>query len=474
MWSDMRQRHCTTFTDVTQHHVSEVQIPAPRPDWDSTRLGVGSRSRPARAVPCLSHVRDTLSVSWMDLFEEAGAALSALVGQPARFRDDQWEAIEALVERRGGGCSSCSARGGARARSTSSRPGCCATRGAGPTLLVSPLLALMRNQIAHGRARRRADAARSTATTGTSGSAIEDDARADERRPAAGLAGAVRQRARSATTCSPSSSRTVGPARGRRGALHQRLGPRLPARLPAHRAASSICCRAGVPVLCTTATANDRVVADIVEQLGDDLASCCAARSIARASPSTCCRPSRRRPSGSRGSRDGIPELARHRASSTASPSPTRAASPTGCDLQGIEARAYTGADDTDAAHRASRTQLLANEIKVRRRDLGAGHGLTTSPTSRSSSTSRCPGSPIAYYQQVGRAGRALDHAYAIAARAATKTREIQDYFIDTAFPPQRARRGDRRAARGRDDWVEAGAHRGGREPAADPAARRC
>ena len=47
----------------------------------------------------------------------------------------------------GGGCCSCSAPGGARAPSTSSPPACCATRGAGPTLLVSPLLALMRNQI---------------------------------------------------------------------------------------------------------------------------------------------------------------------------------------------------------------------------------------------------------------------------------------------------------------------------------------
>ena len=44
------------------------------------------------------------------------------------------------------------------------------------------------------------------------------------------------------------------------------------------------------------------------------------------------------------------------------------------------------------------------------------------------------PGSAIAYYQQVGRAGRALDHAYAIAL-VGHEDRQIQDYFINTAFP---------------------------------------
>ena len=45
------------------------------------------------------------------------------------------------------------------------------------------------------------------------------------------------------------------------------------------------------------------------------------------------------------------------------------------------------------------------------------------------------PGSAIAYYQQVGRAGRALDRAVAIAL-VGDEDRQIQDYFINTAFPP--------------------------------------
>ena len=44
------------------------------------------------------------------------------------------------------------------------------------------------------------------------------------------------------------------------------------------------------------------------------------------------------------------------------------------------------------------------------------------------------PGSVIAYYQQVGRAGRAVDRAYGILL-SGTEDDEIQDYFIDTAFP---------------------------------------
>jgi ATP-dependent DNA helicase RecQ len=47
------------------------------------------------------------------------------------------------------------------------------------------------------------------------------------------------------------------------------------------------------------------------------------------------------------------------------------------------------------------------------------------------------PGSPIAYYQQVGRAGRAVDQAYGIALSGVEDER-IQDYFIDTSFPSER------------------------------------
>ena len=95
------------------------------------------------------------------LHEEALAVLRRLVDRPdARFKDGQFEAIEALVahrrralvvERTGWGKSAVYFVASLLLRA----------RGAGPTLIVSPLLALMRDQVAA--ARRAVDAAASQA-----------------------------------------------------------------------------------------------------------------------------------------------------------------------------------------------------------------------------------------------------------------------------------------------------------------------
>src|SRR3954451_18626567 len=78
---------------------------------------------------------------------QAEAHLRLLAGEGATLRDDQWTAIEALVaerrralvvQRTGWGKSAVYFVATALLRST----------GAGPTVIVSPLLALMRNQIA--------------------------------------------------------------------------------------------------------------------------------------------------------------------------------------------------------------------------------------------------------------------------------------------------------------------------------------
>jgi ATP-dependent DNA helicase RecQ len=44
------------------------------------------------------------------------------------------------------------------------------------------------------------------------------------------------------------------------------------------------------------------------------------------------------------------------------------------------------------------------------------------------------PGSVVAYYQQVGRAGRALDGAYGILLSGEEET-DITNFFIESAFP---------------------------------------
>src|SRR4051812_33012358 len=82
-----------------------------------------------------------------ELFDAAQRFLRALAGERARLRDDQWTAIRALVverrralvvQRTGWGKSAVYFVATALLRA----------RGAGPTVIVSPLLALMRNQIA--------------------------------------------------------------------------------------------------------------------------------------------------------------------------------------------------------------------------------------------------------------------------------------------------------------------------------------
>jgi len=46
----------------------------------------------------------------------------------------------------------------------------------------------------------------------------------------------------------------------------------------------------------------------------------------------------------------------------------------------------------------------------------------------------QAPGSVVSYYQQVGRAGRGVEHADVVLLRGA-EDRRIQDFFIAQAFP---------------------------------------
>ena len=46
----------------------------------------------------------------------------------------------------------------------------------------------------------------------------------------------------------------------------------------------------------------------------------------------------------------------------------------------------------------------------------------------------QAPGSVVSYYQQVGRAGRGVEHADVVLLRGA-EDRAIQDFFIEQSFP---------------------------------------
>ena len=144
--------------------------------------------------------------------------------RPVDARSRRWPST-------GGGRWSCSGPAGASRRSTSSPRCCSAPQGAGPTVIVSPLLALMRNQIAAAeRAGIRAVTINSTNIE--SWEPIHDaDPGRRGRRPA-GQPGAAQQPGLPRRGAAPA-RRDLRAAGRRRGALHLRLGPRLPARLPA-------------------------------------------------------------------------------------------------------------------------------------------------------------------------------------------------------------------------------------------------
>ena len=200
-------------------------------------------------------------------------------------------------------------------------------------------------------------------------------------------------------------------------------------------------------MLCTTATANHRVVEDIVDQLGRDLyvlRGSLDRESLALVS--------------------AAPEPGAQRLAWLAETMPKlpgtgivyaltveRRAPVTGwLRRQGIEALAYFGDASTEDKVEIER-QLQTNELKcvVATSALGMGYD---KPNLAFVVHFQVPGSAVAYYQQVGRAGRAIDQAFGIAL-SGREDRQIQDWFISTAFPrgstPKQSWRSCRSAATG-------------------------
>jgi ATP-dependent DNA helicase RecQ len=185
----------------------------------------------------------------------------------------------------------------------------------------------------------------------------------------------------------------------------------------------------GVPVICTTATANDRVVGDIVAQLGHDLVVLRGPLDRESLALSVMDLPSQADRLAWLAT--VIPTLATSGVVYCLTVEDTRRVARF-LAAEGIDAEAYSG--DTDPVDRERIEQaLIENEVKVVVATSALGMGFDK-PDLGFVIHYQSPGSPIAYYQQVGRAGRALDHAPAVLLRG-HEDEDIQDYFIRTAFP---------------------------------------
>jgi ATP-dependent DNA helicase RecQ len=357
--------------------------------------------------------------------DRASALLAAMLGPDAEFRPGQLEAIEAivddrrrvlLVQRTGWGKSAVYFIATRLLRD----------EGSGPTLLVSPLLALMRNQVDM--------ASRLGLHAETINSSNRDEWSRIEEAIHGGHVDLL----------------LISPERLNNEDFRRELLPRVAASTcllvvdeahcisdwghdfrPDYRRLVRVLdlLPRGVPVLCTTATANDRVIDDTTHQLGDDLLTLRGTLDRESLVLEVVNLPDRSQ---------RLAWLATVIAGLSGSgivycltiPDTQRVAM--WLRSQGIDARAYSG--DTEPETRLDVEQaLLDNQVKVVVATSALGMGFDK-PDLGFVIHYQSPGSPIAYYQQVGRAGRAMETAHGVLMRG-HEDADIQDFFIRTAFP---------------------------------------
>ncbi len=188
-----------------------------------------------------------------------------------------------------------------------------------------------------------------------------------------------------------------------------------------------------VPTLATTATANNRVVRDITEQLGPDLRTIRGplVRSSLRLQNIVL-------PSKAERMAWLAHYLPKMPGSGIIYTLTVRDAKRLAGWLQsrGIAADAYYGGKREGISRANLEHALLTNELKALVATTALGMGFDKPDLGFVIHFQR-PGSVVHYYQQVGRAGRAIDRAYGILL-SGEEDNEIVDYFIETAFPPER------------------------------------
>ncbi len=191
-----------------------------------------------------------------------------------------------------------------------------------------------------------------------------------------------------------------------------------------------------VPVLATTATANNRVVADVISQLGTDiqLVRGPLVRESLKLQNITMSSPAERMAWLA----ETLPSLQGSGIIYTLTQRDAERVAEW-LRINNITAKAYHSdvADDVDGTSQREilEQQLLKNEIKVLVATVALGMGFDKPDLGFVIHFQR-PSSVVHYYQQVGRAGRAVDDAYGILLHGSEDDR-IADYFIRNAFPPQ-------------------------------------
>jgi ATP-dependent DNA helicase RecQ len=349
--------------------------------------------------------------------------LAAMAGPQAVAHEDQTTAVRALVadrarvlvvEKTGWGKSAVYFAATAALRGLRH----------GPTLIVSPLLALMRDQVTA--------ATRGGLRARTINSTNVDDWNQIMRDVEGGQVDVLLVSPE--RLANPTFAKRIGPVIAGAGLVvideaHCISDWGFDFRPDYQRLSRVLTAAPGTPVLATTATANARVTADVARQLGPE--TLVLRGELARRSLHLSVVP-------------GLDALERYAWVDSALHTlqgsgivyvPTVADTTRLADFltaQGHSVAAYSGQVETTARERIE-DDLKANRVKavVATSALGMGYdkpdlGFTIHVGS--------PDSPVAYYQQVGRAGRAIDRAEAILLPAETDER-LWEYFATSSIP---------------------------------------
>ncbi|WP_018156154.1 RecQ family ATP-dependent DNA helicase [Demetria terragena] len=379
----------------------------------------------------VSDASDLTSVA-QEIDNAATTVLGALAGPDARLRDDQRTAVESLV-RPGARVLVVQATGWGKSAVYWVATAVLRGRGAGTTLVVSPLLSLMRDQVAA--------AERAGLTAATLNSSNVGEWRQIEEQLQAGEIDVL--------LVSP--ERLANPGFGQRvlDALAGRLGLLVIDEAhavsdwghdfrPDYRRVSDVLQRLNpdTPVLATTATANARVTDDLALQLGEH--TTVLRGPLARSSLQLTVLPQMDPLARYGWVVQHLPELPGSGIIYTLTIADaerlTEAIQARYGDDPDLRVASYTGR--LDAADREQREEALrANEVKalVSTSALGMGYdkpdlGFVVHVGS--------PPSPVSYYQQVGRAGRAIDHAAVVLLPSAADD-GVWDYFATATIPKQ-------------------------------------